>query len=549
MTVGGILSRVTVRHLFAPGLVTLSACSIGVGEDDTSATVGAPAIEASGPLVASAPPRPNILLILADDLGVNDISLNQLRGPGTPPPPIDTPHIDSIGRGGLMLTQAFTTHATCAPSRAALMTGRYQHRFGFEFNPGASGRLAQILASRTYLGIPGRYFPERLSEPVDPRTTGLPADEITIAEVLRGSGYRTAHFGKWHLGGAPQFRPENQGFDLSVGFYQGASRYAPAGTPDIIDAPLPIDEPLWDLFTYSVVRNGHPVETTQYQTDLWADEAIRFMTSGQDEPFFAYVAFNAPHNPLQAPKAIYDELDHIADHEERVYYAMIVALDGAIGRMLAALEENGLAEDTLVVFASDNGGAEYTHIWTHNLPLRGYKGTFWEGGIRTPLFVRWPGVVRSGGHFAGQASLMDLFATFAGLAGATMPRDRTYDSVDLWPYLDGRKQGPPHRLLYWKSGDYRAVRGTEFKYKSVPRPEPGGQWLYESAARMPERENLAGERPELVERYRNLLTRHFGQMPPPRWNVAFELPVRADPPADSGDPLAGDPVYVYVSGG
>lgn len=521
----------------------------GTGHDDSADTgTGGPEAEISATAVAGA--RPNILLIVADDLGVNDVSLNPLLPEGaTEAAPISTPHIDRIGREGTILTQAFATHATCAPSRAALMTGRYQHRFGFEFNPGASGRLAQLLGSREYMGIPGRYFPEREARVRPPEETGLPPEEITLAEVLGRAGYRTAHFGKWHLGSAPKFRPENRGFDHFVGFYGGASLYAPADDPDIVNAPLPIDEPLWDLFRYSVVRNGEPGDTSRYQTDLWADEAIEFISADADAPFFVYLAFNAPHNPLQAPREIYDELSFIASHEARVYYAMVLALDRAIGRVLSALDTTGAAEDTLVVFASDNGGPDYTQIWVHNEPLRGYKGSFWDGGTRSPLFMRWPGVLPAGARFRGQTSLMDLFATFAVPAGAELPAGRAYDSVDLWPYLLGERAGDPHEILFWRSGDYVAVRDGRFKFKTAPRPEPGNRWLYRVERPMLEQENLAADKPDAVSHYRSLLEDHFGRMEQPRWGIAVELPVRPDPPAEDEDLSQAPPEYVYVSGG
>jgi len=496
------------------------------------------------PRAAGAAPPPNIVLLLVDDLGVNDLRPNPAPWAPATPAPVATPHIDSLARDGLSFLQAYAPNAMCAPSRAALLTGRYQQRFGLEYNPG-SGRYSDHLGNTTYHGLPGLLFPERAEGDPPASEHGLPPEEITIAELLREHGYATGHFGKWHLGFAPRFSPESQGFDISIGIPGGGSRYVPKGEPGYEEAVLAIDRPIWDLFRYVVVSDGRPVETREYQTDLWADRAIDFIRERRGEPFFAYVAFNAPHNPLQAPRPIYDELGHIEDHTARVYYAMMVSLDRAIGRILAALDETGVAERTLVVFASDNGGAAYTDIWTHNLPFRGFKLSFWEGGIRTPLYLRWPERIRAGSTSDNFATLIDLLPTFADAAAAPLPQGVV---------IDGRDLLGPRRLLadsrepqFWRSGHVRAMRDGRWKVMAADRPAPGRVWLYDLESDPLEQHDLADEQPERASSMLERIEAHYAPMPPLQFHGIFEIPVPADPPApDAPMPTTAD--YLYWPG-
>lgn len=540
----------TGRGLALAAILALAgACQATRGPGETAASEPRP--ETREPSALEAEPlgrQPNILLIVTDDLGINDLSLNPLRGKA-PAPPVDTPNIDSIGREGAIFLQAYATHATCAPSRAGLLTGTYQHRFGFEFNPG-SGPFAEQLGTGTYDGIPGLYLPDRLADIPSPMEAGLPPEQETIAERLGAAGYRTAMFGKWHLGFSPEHVPSNQGFDHWTGFLGGASLYAPKGAPDIVSAPLPIDEAIWEVFPYSVVRNGQPVETDAYQTDLWADEAIDFMTAPGDEPFFVYLAFNAPHNPLQAPKAIYDRLDHIEDHEARVYAAMMVALDDAVGRILHALDTSGQADETLVIFTSDNGGTEFTRLWQHNLPLRGFKGAFWEGGIRVPFFMQWPGVIEANSVVTAPVSLLDLAETFLEAGTHPVPgEDALADSESLWPVLEGSPVQASRDALFWRAGDVRAVRKGNWKLFESARPEPGRTWLYRLGSDRGERRNLASEHPARVAELRALADAHFAGMPAPTGFPPFELPVRADPaPSVPPDTPLDEIDYIYWPG-
>ena len=316
----------------------------------------------AGPASASAAPGqrpPNIVLILADDLGWNDLSF---AGGGVAGGSVPTPNIDGIARDGVTFSNGYAAQATCAPSRAALLTGRYPTRSGFEFTPAG----IPFMRGYAYFNrheVPPPIYHSDLEKGYPAREDqGLPASEITLAELLRERGYHTLHLGKWHLGEAPQFRPEAQGFDESLGFYAGGSMFLPENDPDVVNSKQdfdPIDRFLWANLPFMVRLNGSdPFRPSAYMTDYLADEAVRAIVANRNRPFFLYLAFNAPHTPLQALRADYDALGQIENHSQRVYGAMIRNLDRAVGRVLEALRAQGLEDDTLVFFTSDNGGAE-----------------------------------------------------------------------------------------------------------------------------------------------------------------------------------------------
>ncbi|NWG45205.1 MAG: sulfatase-like hydrolase/transferase [Alphaproteobacteria bacterium] len=514
---------------FAPTLAILLALA-ACGESDTakseSPAAAAPVMSDVAPAPSAARP-PNVILIVADDLGINDLSLNTELRAGDRPAPVATPNINRIALEGVRFDQAYSGHATCAPSRASLMTGRMPQRYGFEFNPG-SAAFAKTLSGTVYDGIPGLYFPERAEGQDPPQAVGVPPEEVTLAELLKSSGYRTAMFGKWHLGMAPDMQPGAQGFDEWVGFLGGASLYALPEDPDIVNAKLPIDENLWQIFRYDALRNGEPMDSRQYQTDLWADEAVSFIRRNAGAPFFAYVAFNAPHNPLQAPRAIYDELSWIQDHEERVYAAMVVSLDRAIGRILDALEEEGLTEDTLVIFTSDHGGAEYTRLYTHNLPFRGFKGSFWEGGIRVPLFVRWPAGFEAGLVVKTPVRHLDLFPALGALADAVAEPAAPLDGTDIFSPLAGGTKPSAAVPMIWRAGDVFAIFDGRYKLMTANRPER--VWLYDLQEDPTEKVNIAADEPQTVARLTEALATFDEDVGPPENMTLFEIPSRADPP-------------------
>ncbi|NWG45206.1 MAG: sulfatase-like hydrolase/transferase [Alphaproteobacteria bacterium] len=481
---------------------------------------------------------------------MNDLSLNPLRGErGTSLPPVATPHIDSIGEQGLIFTRAYAAHATCAPSRVGLLTGREPQRFGLEFNPG-SDAFASVLGKRSYSGIPGLFFEDRLGRSSQ-EAAGLPTSEVTLGELARAHGYRTGQFGKWHLGVEERYLPGNQGFDRWTAFLAGFPFYLPKDDPRAVNAPLPIDAEFWMFPNAPPLRNGVPVEADRLRTDLYADEAIEFIRSEDDDrPFFAYLAFLAPHNPLQALKSDYDAIVGVEDHETRVYYAMIRALDRAIGRVLDALRESGQMENTVIVFTSDNGGADYTEIWTHNQPLRGFKASFWEGGIRVPLFIRWDGAIAARGQMIETpVSLLDLFPTFDRLMGpASVTTAGPLDGRALLTEEGGLLPRFGHEELFWRAGEAVAYLGPQWKLIATPRPEPGRVWLYSVGEGPAEDHNLAKARPDIVESLLDRVRDHFDPMPPPRNVPAFEMPVRAEPPVPGDFERLDELDYMYWPG-
>ena len=343
---------------------------------------------AEGPATPGRGERPpNIVLIVADDLGINDLT-GEGPGSGVAGGLVPTPNIDAIAREGADFTVAYAGNATCSPSRAALMTGRYPQRFGFEFTA-VPDQLAKYVPrySPKNRPHPTIYHAELQHEAPPMGNMGMPPSEVTIAEVLRARGYHTLHIGKWHLGEAHGMRPEDQGFDESLGFMAGASKYEPdTAGPDAKLPGDPLDRLLWLGLTDAVQFNGSkPFHAGRYMTDYLSDQAAAAIRANRNRPFFLYLAYNAPHTPFQATKADYDALPRIKDERTRVYGAMVRALDRGVGQVMAALKANGLDRDTLVIFTNDNGGAWYAGLPDINKPYRGWKGTFFEGGIRVPF--------------------------------------------------------------------------------------------------------------------------------------------------------------------
>jgi arylsulfatase A-like enzyme len=497
----------------------------------------------AAPEAAAGRALPNIVVIVADDLGYNDLSFG---GGGVAGGAVPTPAIDSIARQGVEFTRGYAGNATCAPSRAAIMTGRYPTRFGFEFTP-APKALMRLVAwwGRNQDPAPV-YFEEREADLPPVERQGLPTQEITIAELLRTRGYRTLGLGKWHLGEAPAFRPEAQGFDEYLGFLPGGSLYLPKGSPDAVESFQdfdPIDRFLWANLPFAVREEGGPrFEPDRYMTDYLAAQAVRAIEANRARPFFLYLAFNAPHTPLQALRADYEALAQIGDHRLRVYAAMIRALDRGVGRVLEALRRSGLEENTLVLFTSDNGGANYIGLPDINRPYRGWKMTFFEGGVHTPFFAKWPAALPRGARFHAPVAHVDLFATAAAAAGAPLPSDRAIDGVDLVRLARGEGQGRPHGAIFWRSGHYRTILADDWKLQVSERPPR--QWLFDMNADPTERTNLADARPDKVRELSEILARHEEQMVLPLWPSLIEGPIPIDPPLGS-EPAGPGEEFVY----
>ena len=492
-----------------------------------------PVTWAQGPASPSLPPDrrpPNIVFILADDLGANDITFN---GGGVAGGAVPTPNIDAIGRQGVAFANGYDGNATCAPSRAAIMTGRYPTRFGFEFTP-APVNFSRLLATMPVQGSshPTQFLSDNARHMPGRDALAVPASEITIAELLRGRGYHTVHLGKWHLGGVAGTRPEQQGFDESLGFIDGSSMYRMPGDPSVVDAHQtfdPIDTFMWPNLRDGVQFNGSPqFHPNTYMTDYLTDNAISAIQANRNRPFFIYLAYNAPHIPLQAPRADYDALSGIHDHRLRVYAAMIRNLDRNIGRVMQALHDQGVDDNTLVIFTSDNGGAWYLGLPDINRPYRGWKATFFEGGIHSPFFMRWPGHIAPGTTFPRPVGHIDIFSTAAAAAGAGTPRDRPIDGVNLLPFIQGQAHGDPHHALFWRSGAYRAVLSEGWKLQVLD--DPHRVWLFNLAVDPTERRNLAASEPAQVARLQALLAQQDRQSVRPLWPTVLRGPIPIDHP-------------------
>jgi len=393
---------------------------------------------------------PNVILIVADDLGFNDITLN---GGGLAKGSVPTPHINSLAQQGANFETSYSGNATCAPSRAAIMTGRYPTRFGFEFTP-TPKEFMKVIGhykgpNQLYDAI---YHAEREKDLIPYETMGLPRTEITLAKLLKGQGYRTLHVGKWHLGDAPEFRSHVHGFDEALSFPHASSLYLTENDPNVVNSQQSfdiIDRFQWAAGSFGIRFNGGELfKPKRYVTDYLTDEAEKAIEANRNKPFFLYLAYTAPHTPLQATKDDYEALAHIEDHTLRVYAAMVRNLDRNIGRVLKSLKDKGLDDNTIVIFTSDNGGAHYVGLDGLNSPYRGWKATFFEGGIRVPLFMRWPAVIPQGVKPQLPVNHVDIFTTVAAAAGAKLPADRVMDGINLLPQIAKPTDKGPDRPLF-----------------------------------------------------------------------------------------------------
>jgi uncharacterized sulfatase len=542
---GAVISIGLVAGLAWSFRVELLLAGVGFMMDRRFPTAGSRPIDwQTGVDPAGRLPRerpPNIVLILADDLGWNDLSF---AGGGVAGGTVPTPHIDSIAREGASFPWAYAANGTCAPSRAAILSGRYGTRFGFEFTPTPAGMttVVEMLSAR----MPGRLrhpVPSGAPSPAFDEM-GMPASEITLAELLDAAGYHSVHIGKWHLGGTNGMAPHEQGFDESLTMASGL--YLPEDHPDVVNSKQdfdPIDVFLWRALRFAATFNGsEPFEPGGYLTDYYTEQAVRVIEANRDRPFFLYLAHWAPHTPLQAARADYEALAHVESHRERVYAAMIRALDRGVGEVLAALRRNGLEENTLVFFTSDNGGANYIGLPDLNRPFRGWKITLFEGGIRVPYFVKWPARIPAGRVVRAPVHGFDLYATAAAAAGVPLPVDRPIDGVDLLPFARGEAEGVPHESLFWRTGHYRVALVDGWKLQLNERP-PGSVWLFDLNRDPTEQTNLAEREPGRVEFMRALLRAHDAEQLPPAWPSQGEYPVNVD--KTLLEPDAPDDEYVY----
>lgn len=389
------------------------------------ATTG-PGSETSAPLAEG---RPNVVIIVADDLGSADLSIygSSFR----------TPEIDALAREGVVLTSAYATAAVCSPSRAALMTGRYQQRFGFEYQ----------LEGETQ------------------KRFGIDTSQRTLAQDLKDAGYRTALIGKWHLGLSPERHPNRMGFDEFYGFRGGQALFATTDDPDIVSWPPPGEnDQYWKTYAASdataFLEQDQPIPPPHHATDEFTSRAVKFISSAKDDPFLLVVTYSTPHVPLQATRDHLARVSDIQDPNQRIYRAMVNELDRGVGAIRQALNDAGVSKNTLVIFTSDNGCPDYINGACSNRPLSGWKRHLLEGGIRVPFIMNWPDRISAGQVRGGLVSLLDIAATARAAAGV---KNAKGDGEDLAPRLE--KSGPAHGhdRLYWKSWPSYAIRDPKWK--------------------------------------------------------------------------------------
>ncbi|MEL7335465.1 MAG: sulfatase-like hydrolase/transferase, partial [Planctomycetota bacterium] len=446
---------------------------------------------------ADAPP--NIVILLADDLGYGELGCQQPKGSAYD---IPTPNIDSIAGEGVRMLQGYVTAPNCSPSRAGLLSGRMGTRFGYEFNPiGARNELPAI---------------------------GLPAGEKTLARRLHDRGYATGLVGKWHLGGTAAYHPNRRGFDYFFGFTHEGHYFLPPpydgaltmlrrrALPPVTDINgndhshrvrlgnviytdhMGHDEPAYDA-NNPIVSGSQPIMTTEYLTDVFTDQAIQFIDSHHQQPFFLMLAYNAVHSPLQAKLEDLERFESsISDPHRRIFAGMLHSLDKSVGRVLKSLRDHDLERRTLVIFLSDNGGPT-RELTSRNTPLRGEKSDMYEGGIRVPWLMRLPGVVPVGIEYPQAVSTLDILPTVMTLAGGEIPANA--DGVDLIPYLNGERSDRPHRKMFWRQGKRAALRLDDWKLvRGGNRRQPGTWELYNLASDPGETDNLAGQQEQQLLR-------------------------------------------------
>ncbi len=500
-----VMNKRLLRSLLVLGFgVLLVSCSITRAKwrirPDTGMASGKSAY-LDAPLAPSTPERPpNIIVLLADDLGKYEVSAYGADH-------IATPHIDQIGAEGVIFEEGYVTSPTCAPSRAGIMTGRVQNRYGFET------QIMEVYPTNWVEYVSGRWIVDTgefvvKAKPSFPsewqaHKQGVPPSEIMLSEILKKYGYATGLVGKWHLGASRKQVPLERGFDYQFGFDGASTLYTPERNwPHIINHEHHSfsAQYQWDMGrreAAAILHNGKVVREEAYLTYAFRDRMKEFILEHRDEPFFLYAAFNAPHVPFQAPVDYYCQYGYVEDDNKRVYYSMISALDDAIGEVHQTIKDAGIEENTMIFLLSDNGGASYTHA-TDNGPLKGGKLTQFEGGINVPFMMKWKGKIPAGMRYEHPVSSTDIFATSVAAAGGVLPSDREYDGVDLMPYLTGDDEGLPHERLFWRADHIWAIR--DGNYKLILSIRDGWAELYDLEIDKSEQINLKAQMPELYEK-------------------------------------------------
>ena len=437
------------------------------------------------PAAGAPSPKPNILFIVGDDFGYADVGFHGCKD-------IPTPNLDALAASGVRFASGYVSGPYCSPTRAGLLTGRFQTRFGHEFNPGGGSQ-------------------------------GLPLTETTLADRLKAAGYVTGIVGKWHLGALPEMQPQKRGFDDFFGFLGGGHDYFKSA---------------------GILRGNEPVTELDYTTDAFGREAAAFIQRHKAKPWFLYLAFNAVHTPMQATDDRFAKFSSIGDKRRRTYDAMMLALDEAVGRVRKKLVETGLEQNTLVVFISDNGGPTMpgtTINGSRNDPLRGSKRTTLEGGIRVPFLISWPGRLKPGVYDQPVIQL-DAHATALAAASVELKPEWKLEGVNLLPFLRSEKPGAPHDALYWRFGKQMAIRMGDYKlvrYDSNADTQTGGRnepvtaaKLYRLSDDIGETKDLAAVMPDKVKELQSKWD---------NWNLANVQPLWGGGKSDNDGAEPGAP--------
>lgn len=415
--------------------------------------------------LAAAPEKPNVLLIVCDDLGYADTGFHGSKESVTP-------HLDQLARSGVTCTDGYVSYPVCSPSRAGLLTGRYQSRFGHENNP--------------------------VYDPLDP-AEGLPLSEKILPQDLKDAGYRTGWIGKWHLGASPAHVPWNRGFDQCFGFIGGGHRFL-NWKPNQFQYTLPL------------TRNGKDLpDVPEHLTAALGEESATLIQRNKENPWLLFLAFNAPHTPHEPSAERLAKFAAIENPQRRRYLAQVSLLDDAVGTVIEALEKSDQRKRTLVFFISDNGGP--ISAGANNGQLRDGKGSLYEGGTRVPFLVSWPGTLPQGLVYKQPVISLDFHATALALAGLNRPTEKKYDGVNLIPHLKGDSDAPPHERLFWRmlNKKTRSIREGQWKLMSTP---SGENELYDLSADPGERNNLAAKEIATTSRLKAALDAWTSELAP-----------------------------------
>jgi arylsulfatase A-like enzyme len=403
--------------------------------------------------------KPNLIVIMTDDMGYADVGFNGCKD-------IPTPNIDRIANEGIRFDEGYVSFPVCGPSRAGFLTGRYQDRFGFTTNPS-----------------------------IDPKNpiAGLPLEEETMAQVLQNANYKSGIVGKWHMGTHPNFHPLERGFDYFYGFLSGGHNYFPE---KLTLNNLSEVKRKWQWYSTKIIENRAPIEIKEYLTDAFSNAAVNFIDKQvkDDQHFMLYLAYNAPHTPMQATEKYLSRFPNIKDKKRKTYAAMVSAVDDGVGRVLDALKEQGLDENTIIVFLSDNGGAHNNA--SDNGPLRGLKRDLFEGGVRVPFAIRWKGMIPAGETYKKPISSLDIMATIVAQTNVKINPERALDGVDLIPFLTGKNNGTPHDYLFWRKWEQNAMAVRHGNYKLVAnrKQDQENPELFDLSTDISESKNLKSEK-------------------------------------------------------